>query len=663
MRLADATQAPANSNLARQFGTPSRKLATGNPTVQPRSLSIRRKPMELNQPIVRPKRCAIYTRKSAEPPMAQEITSLQSQRSICSAYVSSQQHRGWIELEKGYDDSGRSGSSLNRPALQDLMSDIEVGLVEIVLVYKLDRITRTLLDFVRLIDFFERYGVVFVSITQNFDTSDSMGRLIRNVLLTFAQFEREMASDRIRDKKMVMKQRGFWTGGDAPLGYDLRRGKLIINRLEEPAVRCIFDTYIATQRISAVHRRLLEDGTRRKVWRSKSGGLRGGGRISLSSLHHILKNRVYVCELTHNGAIYPGVHEPILDRSIWERAQQILKEREQFKLRQPSHILTGFLFDAYGRRMHARNFNNPSGCHRYYASALVDWAVRQKLRPMRVQADQLERLVLASLKTLLFDRALIRRLLLGMGIVGTFLDELCERGSAAAVRIDGLSVRQLSAAIKVLIHRTEVSSDCVRLIIWLEALAKFIAWDGVGIFGLNDLDIMRSTKMHVVDIPVAVDRVRRKSWLPLEPRQATPTSPSRSLLDLLEYARAAQALVFKNRDIPIADLAYSLGRKPASFSRLVRLNYLAPDIVTTIIDGAQPTTLTRRRLLECDLPIDWALQRHILRFPAKHELARIGRPLSDLAGPKRALSDGRNPHCSQSIESRADADHSSAAAE
>ena len=207
--------------------------------------------MDLFQNDSRPKRCAICTRKSSQPPLDQEVTSLESQRAICSAYIASQQHKRWIELTKPYDDSGRSGSNLVRPALQELVSDIELGLIDIVLVYKLDRITRTLLDFVRLIDFFDKYEVVFVSITQNFDTGDSMGRLIRNILLTFAQFEREIASDRMRDKKMVMKQRGYWTGGDPPIGYDLRRGKLVINRTEEEAVRCAFDTML---RLGALRR-------------------------------------------------------------------------------------------------------------------------------------------------------------------------------------------------------------------------------------------------------------------------------------------------------------------------------------------------------------------------------------------------------------------------
>jgi site-specific DNA recombinase len=221
--------------------------------------------------LARARRCAIYTRKSAEPPAGQEISSLESQRTICTAYICSQQHKGWTPIAKQYDDAGRSGANLDRPALQALMSDIDAGLVAIVIVYKLDRITRTLLDFVRLMDFFERYGVAFVAITQNFDTSDSMGRLIRNVLLTFAQFEREIASDRMRDKKMVMSQRGLWTGGTPPLGYDLRKGKLVINPREAETVRCIFETYVESQRISAVHKRLLAEGRQRKLRTSQSG--------------------------------------------------------------------------------------------------------------------------------------------------------------------------------------------------------------------------------------------------------------------------------------------------------------------------------------------------------------------------------------------------------
>ena len=576
--------------------------------------------MSMIQPVQgRMTRCAIYTRKSAEPPLGQEITSLQSQRAICSAYVSSQQHRGWLELRKCYDDAGRTGSNLGRPALQELLTDIELGLVDVVLVYKLDRITRTLLDFVRLIDFFDRHGVVFVAITQNFDTSDSMGRLIRNVLLTFAQFEREIACDRMRDKKMVMKQNGLWTGGDAPIGYDLRRGKLITNKVEAPALRCIFETYIETRSMAAVHKRLIERGFRRKVWRTKTGGTRGGGHISLTALHHILQNPVYIGELSHKGKRYPGIHEPIIDRSLWQRAQEVLKEREQFKPRRPSNLLTGLLFDAYGRPMHARWGRNTFGTYRYYSSAVVTWAVRQKLRPMRARADQLEQLVLTSLKSLLADRRQLRPLLMRVAILGSDLDRLSGLGSSGAVRLDNISLDQLSLALKALIYRVEVSDDCVRALVRLEAIARFLVWDGTGLFRLDDLEVTRATQIHVIDIAAAVYRERKKSLLPIEPCRSKKPTPSPKLVSLLEDARAAQKLLFDNRDVSVSDLAHSLGSKPATFSRLVRLNYLAPDIVAAILDGAQPPTLNRKVLIGCDLPVDWALQRRLLGFPARPE--------------------------------------------
>jgi DNA invertase Pin-like site-specific DNA recombinase len=592
----------------------------------------------MNDPVpARPKRCAIYTRKSAEPPLGQEVTSLESQRAICAAYACSQQHKGWTLLERHYDDPGRSGATLVRPALQELMADIDAGLVDIVLVYKLDRITRTLLDFVRLIDFFDRYGVAFVSITQNFDTSDSMGRLIRNILLTFAQFEREIASDRMRDKKMVMRQRGLWAGGNAPLGYALKKGKLIVKPREVDAICCIFETYVAERSIAAVHKRLLADGHRREAWRSRAGERHGPARISISSLHHILRNPVYIGETVHRGERFPGIHAPIVERALWDAAQTVLKERERFKPRQPGHILTGLLFDAFGRRMHARVFNRHAAS-RYYESAIVAWAERQGIRPVRLQADQSERLVLAGLRQLLADRMRIRPLLMRIGVTGLDLDNLSAASGAGAIRLERLPLLRLSAVIKVLIARVEVAIDAMRLLVRLEAVARFLAWDGLGIFAPNQLETTRAT-LHLVEIPVAATRERRRSWLPIEPRTRA-AAPAPGLVALLDDARAAFKLVFDHRNVPVADLARSLGRKTGSFSRLVRLHYLAPDIVAAILDGRQPPGLSRHQLLECDLPMDWALQRRLLGFPAREEAwprARRGDALALSLGGTEAI--------------------------
>ena len=566
-------------------------------------------------------RCAIYTRKSAQPPIPYEVSSLESQRAICSSYIASQQHKNWIELPKRYDDPGRSGANLDRPALIDLMNDVELGLIDVVLVYKMDRITRTLLDFVRLINLFERYGVVFVAITQNFDTSDSMGRLIRNILLTFAQFEREMAGDRIRDKKLVMSRRGLWSGGLPPLGYDVRRGKLAINPLEAQAVRCIFESYAETPHLAAVCRQLVEKGYRRKVQRLKDGSRVGGSAITCGSLAHILRNPIYIGEITRCGERNDGIHEPIVSRELWDRVQAILDERERCSKERHASLLTGLLFDFHGRRMSCNSyFDRKSGkTVRYYLSARISWAVRRKLKRTFVLPDQLDRIVLESLKIVLADRPRVRELLMNLGLCGPELDACCARTEAAAARIDTLHRDRLTAALKILLYRVEVAPDCVRVIVRLKALASFIDWDGSGRFGMDRFDLARATDVHVFEVPVSVIRERGRHCLPALPSTDPRSSPSPRLLALLEEAKSAQRFLFSNRHSELSDLALSFRRKPRRFSRLVRLNYLAPDIVAAILDGTQPAGLTDKGLLDVDLPLDWKLQRTLLGFEQRED--------------------------------------------
>lgn len=582
-------------------------------------MSVRRQQLEPSR-----KRCAIYTRKSGDAPVLQEMTSLQSQRAICSSYIASQKHKGWIEIDKHYEDAARSGSNLQRPALQELLNDIELGIVEVVLVYKLDRITRTLLDFVRLIDFFDRYGIVFVAITQNFDTSDSMGRLIRNVLMTFAQFEREIASDRMRDKKMVMKQNGRWAGGSAPIGYDLKKGKLVINEREAEAVRRMFDTYVETQRLSVVYRQLRDEGFRRKTWMSRRGRPMGGEPLSASSFYHMLGNPVYVGEIRHLNQTYPGIHQPIVARDVWEKVQRILKERSRFKPKQSLNLLRGLLYDAYGRRMDCAG--GLEAAPRYYVSKRLAWAIRQDIRLFRVRADQIEKLVAESLKSFLTDRVEIRLLLMKCGVVGGQIEELAGRGAESAVRLDRLTVRQLYCVLAALLQRAEVHEEFVRLIIRQNAIPLYLGWDGGGLFVLNELELMRATQCHTIDVPASLLRQRRNTWLPLGPRGEPAGKIDRRLVALLDDARAAQKLAFDQREVELEHLARSAGCRTDFFSRLVRLNYLAPDIVTAILDGKQPEGLTRKSLTTIDLPLDWSLQRRLLGFPPRPRAVRLQAP-------------------------------------
>jgi hypothetical protein len=332
--------------------------------------------------------------------------------------------------------------------------------------------------------------------------------------------------------------------------------------------------------------------------------------------------------VTHKGEHYPGIHEPLIDRTLWKAAQLVLKEREQFKPRRPDHILTGILFDSFGRRMYARIFSpirtGQATVARYYESPIKTGGLGQKIRRIRARAGQLERLVLEALKTLLIDRTRIRPILMQANIFGSLLEDLSNFAPAAAARLEKVTTPQLSTALKALLTRVEVAEDCVRVVIRAFALAKFIGWDGVGYFKLSDLELARATRLHVLVIPVAVTRHRRASWLPIE-RKKSSGCPNDRLVRLITEARSAQELLFSERDKTVHEVARLAGRRVASFSRLVRLNYLAPDIVSAIIDGTQPVTLTRKQLMECDVPIDWELQRRLLGFPPKQELAMLPR--------------------------------------
>lgn len=273
-------------------------------------------------------RCAIYTRKSSEEGLEQGFNSLHAQREACEAYVRSQVGEGWQMLDAAYDDGGFSGGSMDRPGLAKLLADIEAGKVDVVVVYKVDRLTRSLTDFARIVEAFDRRGVSFVSVTPAFNTTTSMGRLTLNVLLSFAQFEREVTGERIRDKIAASKAKGMWMGGNLPLGYDAPVDRatraLVVNTAEAETVRLIFDRYLELRSVHALVRWLAEQGIRSKAWTSSRGRQRGGEPFGRGALFHLLKNRTYVGEIPHRDRTYPGAHEPIVDAAVFAQVQDLL---------------------------------------------------------------------------------------------------------------------------------------------------------------------------------------------------------------------------------------------------------------------------------------------------------------------------------------------------
>ena len=347
-------------------------------------------------------RCAVYTRKSSEHGLEQDFNSLDAQREAAEAYIKSQAHEGWRLLKTCYDDGGLSGGTLERPALQTLLADIRARKVDVVVVYKVDRLTRSLADFAKLVEVFEAHGVSFVAVTQQFNTTSSMGRLTLNVLLSFAQFERELAGERIRDKFAASRRKGMWMGGTVPLGYEVTARKLVINAAEAERVRVIFERYLALGCVSKLREDLEQRGIRSKQRVLASGRVLGGGSFGRGALYHLLRSRIYLGEVVHKGISYPGEHERIIDDELWSAVEARLLANRGARRRsrlETGSLLTGLIFDHRGNLMSPSYSVRRGKRYRYYVSrGLVRGASKEDAAShCRVGAEDLERLVVEVL--------------------------------------------------------------------------------------------------------------------------------------------------------------------------------------------------------------------------------------------------------------------------
>ncbi len=324
--------------------------------------------------LVPKKRCAIYTRKSTDEGLDQEYNSLEAQRDSALAFISSQRHEGWIAVNDGYDDGGFSGGNTNRPALKRLLADVEDGRIDVVVVYKIDRLSRSLSDFAQMVDLFDAHGVTFVSVTQQFNTTTSMGRLTLNILLSFAQFEREVTGERIRDKISASKAKGMWMGGTPPLGYDVRDRKLVVNESEAALVRDIFARYAETGSAAQLVRELQIEGHTTKVWVAQNGRRHDGKVIDQQCLFTMLRNRLYLGEITHKGQSFPGQHEPIVSTDLWAAVHAFVDGRKQgprTRYKTEPALLTGLLYAPDGQRMLPTYTQKKNGKrYRYYVPYL-----------------------------------------------------------------------------------------------------------------------------------------------------------------------------------------------------------------------------------------------------------------------------------------------------
>jgi DNA invertase Pin-like site-specific DNA recombinase len=345
--------------------------------------------------VVRKLRCAVYTRKSSEEGLDMEFNSLDAQREGCEAYIKSQRAEGWLPVRDPYDDGGVSGGTLERPALKRLLADIEAGKIDVVLVYKIDRLSRSMLDFLKLVETFERHGVTFVSITQSFNTTSSMGRLTLNVLLSFAQFEREVIGERIRDKVAASRKKGMWMGGWTPLGYEVRDRKLIIHKEDAERVRSIFQRFVYLKSATQLAGELVLAGAKNRY----------GHLLDKGVLYKVLHNRVYIGDAVHKGVAYPGEHEAIIDRKLWDQAHAILKQSPRKRAAntraQTPALLKGLLFGPDGAAMSPTHTRKGGRLYRYYISQSVIKRGTETCPIRQVPAAEIERIVIDQIRSLL----------------------------------------------------------------------------------------------------------------------------------------------------------------------------------------------------------------------------------------------------------------------
>src|SRR5437868_6129030 len=387
------------------------------------------------------KRCAIYTRKSSEEGLEQEFNSLAAQREACEAFIRSQRDEGWVLAKTRYDDGGFSGGTIERPALQDLLGDIRAGRIDIVVVYKVDRLTRSLADFARLVELFDAQGVSFVSVTQQFNTTSSMGRLTLNVLLSFAQFEREVTGERIRDKIAASKKKGMWMGGNVPLGYDANERTLVINPAEAETVRRVFALY---RELGCV-RRVKEEADRlglRTKCSTTNGTERGGKPFSRGHLYTLLSNPIYTGHIAHKGELHPGQQPALIDNETWiavrdQLAANTSDHRRKAKAAEPS-LLAGLLVDAQGDRLTPSHAVKKGRRYRYYISAaLITEAGTDRAQGWRLAARAIEEAVIKILADALTSPARLVELFGAAGVSSDQVRKLLSRAARMAAALGG----------------------------------------------------------------------------------------------------------------------------------------------------------------------------------------------------------------------------------
>lgn len=526
-------------------------------------------------------RCAIYTRKSSEEGLEQNFNSLDAQREACEAYIKSQMHEGWVLLDKQYNDGGYSGGTMERPAFKELLKDIENDKIDIVVVYKVDRLTRSLMDFSKIIDVFDKHNASFVSITQHFNTTTSMGRLTLNILLSFAQFEREVTGERIRDKIAASKKKGMWMGGKVPLGYLKEDKKLVVHNEDAQKVQMLFDKYLELRSVPKLMQYLKENEIKTKTDKYFSKG----------QLYHLLSNRVYIGKITHKDKVYDGEHEAIICDEIFEKVQKLLYKNKVdktcgVKCSSNSH-LAGLIYDDLGNKMTPSHSNNHGRRYRYYLSR----ALKNKEETgsvSKIPAGEVEQFVVETTKEFLQDKKQIQKIVSGYKISKQ------NKLIYIAQNIQDYSGPKL---IRAIIHKIMVSKNLIEIIYNETSIKKVL--NALA----NNQEIVIPDKSEELT-PIVVSKnikitqpSRNDHILILNAKGYDTPEPNPYLVNAIVKSYYYHKRIQAGKTIE--DLQTEEGLKDSKYIRnIMNLKYISPQLTEQILSGTQPQELSLQKLIE-----------------------------------------------------------------
>ena len=548
-------------------------------------------------------RCAIYTRKSSEEGLEQDFNSLDAQFEACAAYIKSQASEGWKPVRDRYDDGGISGGTLERPGLQRLLADITAGYIDIVVVYKVDRLTRSLLDFAKLVEALDKAETSFVSITQSFNTTTSMGRLTLNMLLSFAQFEREVTAERIRDKIAQSKARGMWMGGNPPLGYRPEGRSLAIVEQHAALVRDIFDRYLRLNNMRLLHKELLSRGIVKPDRTTATGRAYGGAPFNRSELYNILGNRVYVGDIVHRDKVWPGLHQPIIDPETFDRARQLLSrhvkgDRTPRDAQQQS-LLASRIVDERGEPLVATHASKKTAAgkrrYRYYVTRGL---LQGNGDGMRIPALELEHVVVARLTEMLDNPLSVLEHHATGDAAAT--ERAIQRGRALAAELRRSRVEGQRALVRRMVGNVIVGNDNLEIKVDWPALCDLL---GVPVDASDDDVLLLETAARLTRSGRAIRMIQHDGRL-------IRSTVDLTLVRLIVKARGWWQRLQQERGLTVSGLAESEDVTQSYVTRILRLAFLSPDVVKSIMVGRQPAWLDSGSLCSRgSISLDWDEQK------------------------------------------------------